>query len=315
MSGRFRMIPGRFARVVRRTAVEIRNRTTAARYQIVVAACTPQAGAASRLARAIVPGLPPRPLPMYWYRKVSNFGDLLSPDIVAHVSGADPVYVDSGCRGKLLALGSLLRLARPGDVVWGTGALCNERLNGRGIRFLAVRGPRTRALIRGDVPEVYGDPAYLLPLIYQPKPEPRREVGVVAHYKDLDVMFTGDPSVAEIDVTCGDWRRVVDRIVACDVIISSSLHGIIVAEAYGVPAVWVQPTKRLRGGEFKFHDYYAATARQRRPADWNLGIHRLVEFAEPPVPLDPGPLLQAWRRFASESTASESTSDFRDRSP
>jgi len=62
------------------------------------------------LARALGSRLSGHVLPMYWFRNVTNFGDLMSPEIVAHVSGAGPIHVDAGCSGKLLALGSLIRM-------------------------------------------------------------------------------------------------------------------------------------------------------------------------------------------------------------
>ena len=55
---------------------------------------------------------------------------------------------------------------------------------------------------------------------------------------------------------------------ACAYIVSSSLHGICVAEAYGIPAVWVRLADNIVGGEFKFRDYYASTGRDMHPQDW-----------------------------------------------
>jgi pyruvyltransferase len=52
---------------------------------------------------------------------------------------------------------------------------------------------------------------------------------------------------------------VIEKILDSKFVISSSLHGVIVAEAYGIPA------KLLRIAEteplFKFNDYYAGTGR------------------------------------------------------
>lgn len=62
--------------------------------------------------------------------------------------------------------------------------------------------------------------------------------------------------------------KVIDAIACCEVVISTSLHGIIVAEAYGVPAVWAIAGDRVLGGEFKFRDYYEGTNRAGKPVDW-----------------------------------------------
>jgi pyruvyltransferase len=46
-------------------------------------------------------------------------------------------------------------------------------------------------------------------------------------------------------------------LLSCRIIVSSSLHGLIFAHAYGLPAIWIKLSDRLVGGEFKFHDHYA----------------------------------------------------------
>ena len=49
--------------------------------------------------------------------------------------------------------------------------------------------------------------------------------------------------------------------VSVDVVISSSLHGIILAEAYGVPAVLLKPQIDI----VKYYDYYYSTGRINFP--------------------------------------------------
>jgi pyruvyltransferase len=236
-----------------------------------------------------------RMLPAFWYTAEINFGDVLAPVILERVHGVRPVLAPRNRAGKVLGIGSILHHSCPGDVIWGSGALEKRPHDGRDRRFLAVRGPMTRNLVNGDVPEVYGDPAQLLPIVYEPRALERRfDIGVVAHYLERDTMFVNDPNVASIDVRTDDWQGVVDQIISCDVIVSSSLHGIIVAETYGIPAVWVQPTTRLKGGRFKFDDYYAATERRTDPVEWAGPLSSLVATAKPPPFLDPRPLLDAW---------------------
>ncbi len=234
-------------------------------------------------------------VPAYWFPK-ANFGDAMSPDLMRHVLGLKPLPVRSHFPAKLLGTGSIVQRSQPGDVIWGSGLLYPVDIPVEGRTFLAVRGPRTWSCISGDVPEVYGDPAMLLPRIYRPKRSLRTyELGVVAHYRDKDVLRTNDPSVLNIDVETYDWRAVVDDICRCDVIVSSSLHGIIVAESYGVPAVWVQPTDRIKGGHFKFLDYYEGTGRASSgPSAWSGRLSRVTASAQAPPVLDPEPLVRAW---------------------
>lgn len=251
-------------------------------------------------------GRPANSFPAYWYTQHQNFGDLVSPVLLAHFFDIEPLAVRRDFAGKLLGAGSILGAARRGDTVWGSGLNREARVDGRGIEFLAVRGPRTRALIDGDVPETYGDPGILLPLIYEPRRSTHRfPVGLVPHYVDQDLMTSDDPSVPVIDVTQADWCRVIDRIASCDTIVSSSLHGIIAAEAYGVPAVWVQPSDRIGGGVFKFLDYYEGTNRDARPGDCAMGFPSVSSMARTPPVLDTAPLL---------ATASHTAQRYRGRS-
>jgi pyruvyltransferase len=142
--------------------------------------------------------------------------------------------------------------------------------------FLAVRGPMTRACILENnpglnVPEIYGDPALLLPFIYIPeKIEKKYKIGIIPHYADKKFMedhqsgidrFEGNNIVIDIQ---GGWKDVIEKVLQCEIIMSSSLHGIIVAEAYGIPAIWAQWTKNIIGGQWKFQDYFLGTGRGKQ---------------------------------------------------
>ncbi len=156
-------------------------------------------------------------------------------------------------------------------VVWGAG-LINDcqglELLARPRRILAVRGPLTRDwLLRqgADCPAVYGDPALLLPRFYQPVPCGHWRIGLVPHYSDVEKIppalrrLAAGSAMKSIAVRgYEDWRRGIDEITSCDLIVSSSLHGLIVAEAYGIPAVWVEFGPSIPGWDFKFRDFYAS---------------------------------------------------------
>jgi len=129
---------------------------------------------------------------------------------------------------------------------------------------------RKYLLKRGIVcPEVYGDPALLLSLYYCPKVEKKHRIGVVLHYKDQtdenkERILQAFPDVFFIDIAhYNNWLGFVDQLLSCDVILSSSLHGLIVAESYGVPNVWVKLSGNVMGGEFKFHDFFLSINRDR----------------------------------------------------
>jgi len=214
-------------------------------------------------------------LKCYWYKeslhanRAMNFGDQLSPVVLNYVLGRKFKLAARNEHGKLLAIGSVMSALRPGDVVWGSGAIKNRPLQiYPGNKFLAIRGPMTGALLKlagGEDPGVYGDPALLLPLIYQAKIQKTGEVGILPHYVDKSAKIplqTGE-HYRMIDITA-PWPEVVDNICACSMIRTSALHGIIAAEAYGIPVMWERYSDKIIGGEFKFQDYFLGTGRLKQ---------------------------------------------------
>ena len=217
-------------------------------------------------------------IPLYWWTDNRNFGDNLSPYIVEKVSGAQAVPAGIKRPGKLCAVGSIInsRTLRSRSVFWGTGCLHEDvRLfRGRSLfpflphtaSFRAVRGPLTReTLLRAGYrcPRIYGDPALLLPRFYQPKERHvRYDVGVVCHYSHKNLLRFGEGiRVVDIERDVDGIESFIDEICECRRIVSSSLHGIIVAHAYGIPArQFVVVDHPLMGNaNKKFEDYYLST--------------------------------------------------------
>ena len=141
-------------------------------------------------------------------------------------------------------VGSIIKYARRGTVVWGAGTKRANQEVSPDADYRAVRGPLTRAMILhngGKCPDIYGDPALLLPRFYRPKRDKKFKVGLVRHYVHLDVPVILGDGATEIPIKrCGydGIERFIDEILECEVILSSSLHGIIAANAYGIPALW-----------------------------------------------------------------------------
>jgi pyruvyltransferase len=63
-----------------------------------------------------------------------------------------------------------------------------------------------------------------------------------------------------IDIRTDDYRKFIDELCSCEKIISSSLHGIILAEAYGIPAVFLG--EKRDSEMFKYYDWYISTGRK-----------------------------------------------------
>lgn len=208
-----------------------------------------------------------------WWRAVPNWGDAINPVLIRHLSGRDPIPYDEvlNLRNRPVhsVVGSMLDGSRVRNlVVWGSGFMHRDsRFPVRPREIHAVRGPLTRELIlrQGlDCPDVYGDPALLYPRFYRPEVATEYGLGIVPHLQDrLDPVterFRERPDVLVIDIF-GGIRRVVDEICRCRAIASSSLHGLVAADAYGVPSAWIKISDRVRGGSFKFRDYFLSLGR------------------------------------------------------
>lgn len=188
-----------------------------------------------------------------------NVGDALSPFILENFTKHKAELASSDESGKLLLVGSLLDIVKDNDTICGIGSnKPNFTLEANDtMRFISVRGPLTRFQIKGaDVPKNYGDPALLLPLMYFPKIEKKKKTGIIPHY--VDKKYFPKDQIIDIEQ---DYTTFVDQILECDEIISSSLHGIIIAEAYGIKTKWVMYGDKIEGGEFKYQDYFLGTGR------------------------------------------------------
>ena len=217
----------------------------------------------------------------------------MSPVIIDSVLRTRPVLVPVAVTPRLLAVGSILHDAREGDVLWGTGSLRPDDLRAKGVRPFAVRGPLTASAFGQHCPDVFGDPVRLLPEVFNPEVEKLSgKVGLVPHHADIPKLKDLQlPGVTVIRPTL-PWRKVVREILACEHIVSSSLHGIVVADAYGIPASWCRVGDLPRGGEHKFFDYLLGSGREEcEPHDIVAGGVP-DEILPPPAPL-PAAFLQA----------------------
>jgi len=208
-----------------------------------------------------------------------NWGDALNPILIQKISGKKPLIVTKYTfnirnRSVYSAIGSVLERANflnsghNNLIIWGTGLISDQgKIQVRPKEICAVRGPRTREILlkQGyNCPEIYGDPALLYPRFYKPKCNKKYKLGIIPHYIDKKNQFISnfqnDPDTLIIDI-CGGINNVIDQICNCQKVASSSLHGIIAADAYGIPAAWIKFSNNVTGSGFKFLDYFESVGR------------------------------------------------------
>ncbi len=225
----------------------------------------------------------PNKIPCFW-SKSNNWGDALNPYIIRKISGKEARYEQSDYSWKNLVIGSILDKADQYSTVWGTGMISqNSYPREKPFSITAVRGPLTRRQLVSqgiDCPEIYGDPALLLPRFYSPRKLSRSRIGIIPHYIDVAHPWLGNFSSNEnviiIDIN-SPIEDFVDKLTSCELIISSSLHGIICSDAYEVPSIWIQLSDNIIGNNFKFLDYYSSVGRNiDKPVIVNNDTH--LEF-------------------------------------
>ena len=232
----------------------------------------------------------PTAIPLHYCSGLSNFGDELSPYLIQRITGK-PVTPTSEPFG-LYSIGSILDwdVMHSNCHVWGSGTLTSNSLslcphlfplsrsfktilrrlrtnNPLEANIYAVRGPLTRQQILnigGKCPETFGDPAILLPFYFNPPKQPTHSVGMVLHHSQEDwknLKRIKECGIFPISIHCNGEKAIesfISNLCQCEVIFSTSLHGLIVAQAYGIKAQWITLKNKPihRDATHKFMDYF-----------------------------------------------------------
>ena len=246
---------------------------------------------------------------------VANFGDALSPLISTAISRLPCVHRNfDSASTRLVSVGTIGHSQRLGSLhFWGTGVDAKFNAVDKSIgRFIlppetqfnihALRGPVSRAAFAAngiDAPEIYGDPAWFLPRILAPKVEKTHELGVIVHISELDgraidakarenfLRYQGGASSGVRVISTfhhASWEGFTAKlaeILSCKRIVSTSFHGLIIPQAYGIPALYFPPAQ---GGGIEIADLRAHEGKlDHRIADFfaGAGVDKLQAYAQP----------------------------------
>ena len=218
--------------------------------------------------------------------KHGNFGDELSKFITERLINRSKyklVFNKNDISHNLVCIGSYIHRAKNNSFIFGSGIRTPNNIeNGHkytNLNVCSVRGPLSREFLMKkniDVPEIYGDPALLLPKFYVPVTidHLKNKIGIVPHksnYKNY-VNKINETKFVLINPT-EQWQKVINCICSCKAIVSSSLHGLICSDAYNIPNLWLNEY-RLAEGDFKFKDYFDSQKRTR------VNIKHLNQYEE-----------------------------------
>lgn len=198
-----------------------------------------------------------------------NWGDIISFDIISYLTNIKiEITTNPNIEGKIVSVGSVMGAVRNNDIVWGAGSIVdNIRYpNLKNVSFCSVRGPLTHNLLSKDydVPKVYGDPALLYPKIYNPNIQKTHKWGIIPHFIEM-----GDPLIHNfeklgikiIDI-CAGKKEFINQLLSVENVLSSSLHGLIAADAYNIPNARVILSNKIIGKDFKYRDYSLSVNRK-----------------------------------------------------
>ncbi len=207
-----------------------------------------------------------------------NFGDGLSIFITEQLINKDEyeiVYNEEETNGliNLICIGSYIQAAYDNTFIYGSGIRTIENIekghNYKNLNVYAVRGPLTKKYLEKkniNVPNVLGDPALLLSLFYKPEVDNglKEKIGIIPHksnFKYYDDINKIDLQKYVLINPKDKWENVINKICSCKYILSSSLHGLICADTYNIPNLWLDEYK-IEEGDFKFRDYFESQNRK-----------------------------------------------------
>lgn len=194
----------------------------------------------------------------YWWRAHPNFGDMLNPLLLHHFCDFEPEWAPPA-EAELVMTGSTLDVLPAGwsGIIAGTGKLRASTSVPADAIVLGVRGKLTARGVPGSF--CLGDPGLLVDELIPPQ-EKIYNLVVLPHWTDTEGALAKrfahlDPFVIN---PAWDPLRVVAEIARSKKVVSSSLHGIIVADAFGIPRraeKFPKMGSHQEGGTFKFEDY------------------------------------------------------------
>lgn len=219
-----------------------------------------------------------------------NFGDACIKVFVYRLTNKQYNYIDfmdmNFIQPHYFTVGSIMSNCTDNSIIWGSGFISQESPMGtfktkvkntsvcQPLKIIAIRGPLSHQKlidmqIEFDENMCYGDPLMLMPLIMQPTISCKHyDIGIIPHYVNqndnsvykLASKLINKSSVKLINILTGNTedkiQNFINQICACDTIISSSLHGVIMGIVYNKKTIFVNFSHKLTGRNFKFCDFF-----------------------------------------------------------
>jgi pyruvyltransferase len=217
-------------------------------------------------------------IPLHWHVGRPNFGDDLNPYLFSKLANRGVQLCRNSNKKRFLGMGSILARTDARCKVLGSGLLDPKSPpTAAPISVVSLRG-QSSADATGWKPAMLGDPAVLCETMFPQSRQTIHPFGFVPHHSEVEAARRATPRNWLLIDPCMHPLRLIKALCTCERILSRSLHGLILADAYRVPNSWLAPTDEMHGGKFKFGDYYTTTCEPKEPT--NLALNCLSTEAK-----------------------------------
>jgi hypothetical protein len=209
-----------------------------------------------------------------FYFDCLNFGDAINPFLFGKITGCPIIRCESPLnRPHVVGIGSIANWANRQSTVIGSGLANKDDKINPNCHLRLLRGPITADIARacGNKSNFFlGDPVLALPSVGNFKRVKTCEIGIVPHYVDYEAtlsLFENSTLPVKIIDIKKPIKEFISDVVSCKRVISSSLHGLILADAFGIPNIKTTISTSILGDGTKFLDYFLSVKRDYRDYD------------------------------------------------
>ncbi len=199
--------------------------------------------------------------------KYGNAGDIFNKIIIPYLYPSVEVENSTYKSNRLFFIGSTMHMARANDVVAGVGIKSPDQLPAAGVNLTirGVRGHLTYDLLKKNgfnisMIDYMMDPGLLIRKIVDPMSRSAipNQIGILPHYRERydikrELPFENGVKFINIDSNPVDLAK---KILECEIVYTSSLHGIVFAHSLERPVVFVRP--KTQEPLFKYQDYFSS---------------------------------------------------------
>lgn len=201
---------------------------------------------------------------VFYVKWSNNLGDLLTPIILKHYN-LTPVYAYPK-KAQVAVVGTILEIVGTNfsGYILGSGWSRDITTHFPYAKIKGVRGFYTKHNLQINENTTIGDPGLLIADILPYKKNIQYKLGIIPHESEIE-----NESLKNLkrelnkDILIISPRRskvtdALKEIVSCQYIVSSSLHGLIISDSYGIPNGRIKFNDIDDSKDYKFKDYYSS---------------------------------------------------------